>query len=77
MSRYCKGNATSPKRLSYHGQGLISDGCLSSGCYNCKKYKQRPVQDYEMVTNWSGGVMGVVIKVCFHTLVAIVIMGPN
>ena len=62
MPRCCKGNATGLERLSYENELLISDVCLSSGCWTCKECDLCPIQDIEVVIDWFSAVMWGAIK---------------
>ena len=58
-----KGNTTSPEGLSADDQWLIGDGCLSSGYRSCEECDLCPVQDAEVVIDWFGTVISVVIRI--------------
>ena len=62
MPGCCRGNSTSLEGLSFENERLIDDGCLSSGCWICKKCDLCPVQDVEVVIDWFSVVMWAAIK---------------
>ena len=71
VRRCCEGNATSVECLSCDNEWRVDDVCVPSGWQSCEECDLCPVQDNEVVVDWSSALMWGTIKKSNSQLLAL------